>query len=376
LKIFAAIRDGAAEPDYDFRGGRERRGMERKLEKAPASMVSGGLMNYGFFDAPVRRMNLSDARPGGPLAFRPLREARLKEWLGFVIQSPGWMFTVFLQDAKYLGSANVYAVNLETGKMFRWMRSAPGRSARLARSAYGGVSECRARGFKVEAKGALDKGIHEISVAIDGDARTPSAEMEIRVREDFAETQPLTACFPLRDEGCFIYTHKAAMPAGGRVRIGGQRIELDPERDIAIMDEHKSVFPRRTVWRWATFAFRDPEGGIAGLNIGDHETADNKSANNENCVWAGSAISFLGAARFEMDPKRRMKPWRISDESGRADVVFTPLHDKHEKFVIPGAGINYFQPAGVFNGHIETDGGRRMKVENAIGVAEMMDARF
>jgi hypothetical protein len=350
--------------------------MDRKLEKAPGSIVSGGRINYGFFDRPARCMNLSDARPGGPLAFRPLRESRLKEWLGFVIEPPGWMFTVFLQDAKYLGSANVYAVNIETGENFRWMKSAPGRSARLCSSQYDGVSGYHSRGFHVEARGLIDAGRHEISVDIKGSAAAPAVSMEVVVQEDFSQIQPLTACFPLRDEGCFIYTHKAAMPAGGVARVGNRRIELVPERDIAIMDEHKSVFPRRTVWRWATFAFRDSSGAIVGLNIGDHETADNKRVNNENCVWKGNTISFLGAAKFEMDPKRRMKPWRISDESGRADVEFMPMFDKHEKFVLPGAGIDYFQPAGRFNGHITADSGKRIEVDNIFGVAEMMDARF
>ena len=158
--------------------------------------------------------------------------------------------------------------------------------------------------------------------------------------------------------------------------MGGRQIALDPSRDLAIMDEHKSVFPYHTIWRWATFAFHDATGRIVGLNIGDHETADNKSMNNENCIWLGNRISLIGNGEFELDKKEYMKPWKIRDKSGRVDVAFHPVVDKLEHINLFVAGIHYFQPYGRFTGHIAEDGGSKIPIENVFGVAEMMDTRF
>jgi hypothetical protein len=349
--------------------------MKREISESPESIVIDGRIVNGIFRKPIRNMNFGDEkRPGGFMG-NALRPFRLKEWLGFAIEHPDWYFTVFMQNAKCLASSNVFAYDRRNNVLITHERAGLPGAVRMAANLLDDRSEHVESGYIVECYSHVDAGEHIIRVEIKETRRKPGVSAEIVLTEDLSRVQPLIVSFPVCGNNN-MFTHKAPMPASGWFKIGGEEFECDPSRDIAIMDEHKSYFPYRTVWRWATFAGYDAAGRLVGVNIGDHDTIEDQEKHNENCLWIGNRMALLGAAAFEFDPKRHMEPWKIRELNGRAELTFHPQGDKVKNVSLGVMDMKYFQPCGFFRGYIIDDGGARIEIKDMYGVAEMMDSRW
>jgi len=343
--------------------------------ETPDRIVENKSIAHGVFRLPIRDMNFADAGPQGGRLNRLLWRWRLKEWLGFGIEHPDLVFTVFFQDAKYLSSSNVFVLNRRTNELIVHERAGLRGAAKVAANLYDDVSRHVAKGYYVECYSHVDAGVHIIRVEIDATRSKPGVSAEIILSEDLSRVQPLVVSFPLR-RGYSIFTHKAPMPVSGRLEIGDKRIEYDPARDLALMDEHKSFLPYRTVWRWATFAGYDSKGRLVGANLGDHDTVEDQMQWNENCIWLEDKIFLLGAIDYDFDPKCYMEPWKIREVEGRAELTFFPQVDKVKNVSLGVLGMRYFQPSGYFKGFLMTDSGERIEIDNIYGVAEVMDARW
>ncbi len=350
--------------------------MQRIVEKAPDSIVENGKLRYGVFDVPIRNLNFTDAKMGWVTRFRFMRAWRLKEWYAYGINSGDWHLTVFMSNSKYLCNVNVYVSNSSTGEEYKAMRGMPGGKVKISKTQYNDNCLLSVKNFHVEIVSKFDERYHEVHVNIAASKKCPAITMELRIDEDYSQQHPLVTCFPLADDNHFIYTHKAPMPVSGRATVGDREIILNPKTDLAVLDEHKSIFPYHTIWRWATFAFRDDTGRVLGINFGDHETARNQDYQSENCLWIGNRIALIGAGTLEFDQNNHMKPWRITEKNGRIDLTFHPVNDKIEKMNFGIVGIDYFQPSGYFTGYIVDDDGTKICVDGAKGVAERMDTRF
>ncbi len=349
--------------------------MERRIEETPAAIVVNGEIKKGIFASPFRNLNLNEAAPTGGFWRRMVWKTRLKEWLGFGIEHPDWYLSVFMQDAKYVGSGSFMAFDRRNKGLLTYECSGLSGTAKMATSFYGSESVCEKKNFKMKYFHNLDESEHRIVIEAAGTRHKPSVSVDMRLSEDCGKLQPLLASIPLRG-GCSIFTHKAPMPAAGRFRIGNEEFELDGSRDLAIMDEHKSYLPRKTVWRWATFAGYDANGRLIGANLGDHDTIDEQAYWNENCLWIGDKMPLLGEVKFEFDRVKHTDPWKIKETNGRADLTFYPDGDKVKNLHLGVMGMKYFQPCGRFRGYIVGDDGEQIEIDNMYGVAEMMDARW
>ncbi|MFA6450431.1 MAG: DUF2804 domain-containing protein [bacterium] len=349
--------------------------MKREIQESPESIVRDGRILNGIFRKPIRNMNFGDVKWPGGFIEKSLRSLKLKEWLGFTIEHPDWHLIAFMQDAKCLASSNLFAYDRRNNTLITYERNGLPGAVRMAANLLDDRSEHVARGYIMEFYSHIDAGEHTIRIEIEGTCRKPGVSAEIVLTEDLSSVQPFVASFPLRGNNN-MFTHKAPMPASGWFKIGGEKFEYDPSRDIAIMDEHKSYFPYITVWQWATFAGYDAAGRLIGVNIGVHETIEDQEKHNENCLWIGNKMELLGAAAFEFDPKRRMEPWKIRELNGRAELTFYPQGDKVKNVSLGIMDMKYFQPCGFFRGYIIDDNGERIEINDMYGVAEMMDSRW
>jgi len=351
--------------------------IHRKPIETPASIVESGMIHTGIFRRPFRNVNLVDAEIFGPgRLFKPLRRFRLKEWIGFGIIHPEWYLCFFMQDAKYASSASFFALDLDSGNQLDAGILGPGVKVSMSDNQWDGRCVCSSmRRDRIEFHHNLDHRVHIVSANIKAKRKHPDIRAELTFHENFDALQPLVASMPLSG-GLNAYTHKAAMPAGGYVSIGDTRIDFLPARDIAIMDEHRSFLPYRSAWKWATFAGRGPGGHIVGLNIGDHDTIQDQEKWNENCIWTGNRITFLGRAEFDFSHERHMEPWTIRESGGRAEVTFYPVADFVRTLEAAAIGMRYFQPRGTFRGFLVDDAGQRHEIDDYFGVAEMMTARW
>jgi hypothetical protein len=152
------------------------------------------------------------------------------------------------------------------------------------------------------------------------------------------------------------------------LEIGGEKVEITPDRDVGLLDYHKADYPRKTVWRWATFGTIDGAGKLLGVNL-THNVIEDDARWNENCIWHGNCLSLVGPARFDI-PKDPMRPWAVRTEDGAVDLLLTPQGLRRERVNLGLAGSAYDQPYGLYSGTLVDSAGVTHAVEEAFGVAE------
>ncbi len=346
--------------------------MERIIEAAPEHLVEDGRVFCGAFDRPIRDVNLlDDRRYAGARAFWRMR---MKEWCGIGFTHPDWYLSVMIQDARYLGSAMVYAYNRHTRQFFQAGWTGPGRAVKVAAQQYSGIASARKYGFLLEFEHSLDTGRHDIRIDVAAGRRHPAIKADLVLREDFDLMQPLVASLPVRSMQ-HAYTHKGLMGIEGIMRVGGEIVRFDPARDTANMDEHKAIYPYHTKWLWGSFGARTEDGGFLGVNLADHVFKD-QERNNENCVWVGSRMLLLGAVHWDMKPAAPFDVWKVRDDDERVDLEFHPEGRFVQKANLVVAGIDYYQMFGTWTGVLRDGSGWEYGVQSLFGVAEKMDTRF
>ena len=341
----------------------------REMTDTPGRLVDGGRVHFGIFRTPFREVNLLDADIAGPSGLPPkaLRNFRLKEWQHFGIISKNHFFGLAVVNAKMMGVSWLYMFDRGTGDLIEHKRNAGTGSVTLARELWNDRCSFRTKGYSIEIRNQLQEGRHDIDVAIEASKGRPAVKAELTIREDLSEVQPLVAVLRLKPNRP-LYTHKVPCPIEGRVRFGETEVTLDPATDYALLDIHKSFYPYRTHWKWATFAGRDEQGKLIGANLTHNIITDDRD-NNENAIWAGRSLSLLQEARFTI-PGRTTDPWTIRTADGRVDLTFTPQGERSEVINLGLFVSAYHQPFGLFDGTIVDEGGKTRNIDGIFGIAE------
>jgi hypothetical protein len=296
---------------------------------------------------------------------------RIKEWSHFALVADELMLTVAVVDAKYLQLAWCQLVDRRTGHRFEERRQTPFLSARVSVDLWNDRSFARARGFSLELDDLLEEGHHRIRAEVQAGAGHPALSADVRAEHPLETNRPLIVALPLSKRR-IMYSHKSVLEASGSIRIGEESIRLDPSRTFAILDFHKAQYPHHTWWRWATFAARDGEGRLIGLNA-THNVVDDDARYNENGFWCDGTLHPLGPFRFRVDPTRLDEPWEISSLDDRARLQFRLQGRRHEDLNLGLVRSKFSQCYGTFSGVVHTDGGVH-RIEDAFGLAEVHDS--
>jgi len=322
-----------------------------------------GTPEYGIFQTPFQRLNLEDAR------FRRfMRVSRLKEWQHIGIVHPEVYISLAAVDLKYLAASWVFIHDRRTGISFEHERKLPGRRLVLPEVLWDARwSLDGGRGYRIDMRNHLSVGEHELRIDVRKDGGRAAVQAKMTLREDLERVHPLVAVLPLSKNRPF-YTHKAPCPVKGTLRIGARTFTFSPERDIALLDVHKAYYPRKTFWRWATFATPGSDGAPLGVNL-THNVIQPDDRLNENVLWAGGRLHLLGSARFEIPEDPRAK-WRIRTLDDLVDLEFRPLGERSEDTNLLVARSWYRQPVGLFSGVVRDGRGGEHRIEDVWGIAE------
>jgi len=348
----------------------------RKIQDTPPRIADNGKFNTGIFKTEFRDLNMTDVDPLslGGLTPRPLRLLRLKEWQHYAIVHPDFYFGMVILNTHYTANTFFNVFDRRAGRLAEYKRMLTPNRAHVAPTLYGGRSFVDERGYKMEFRNDLEKGFHELSFDIAAAKKLPAVRGKFRILEDTSEIQPLIVCLPLAPNRA-MYTHKVICPVEGEIKTGSETVVLDPARDNALIDVHKSTYPYHFWWKWANFAGFDASRRILGANLTDNLIQDQKSW-NECAMWHGGTISLLDPVKFEFDARNTMKPWAIHGAAGRVDLKFAPEGEKKEDLNFGLIRTHYRQPFGKYNGFLVDDSGTRHEVRDVFGVAEHMDSRL
>ncbi len=334
---------------------------QENLIASDVQLVVDGVRQYGRFQARPHDADPLDETSWFP---RGLRRLRLKEWVGFTLLHPELSSSMILQEAHYLASSEIY-VRDQYG-MVEHSRNVPGGSLKLPHELFPSNPQINVSGYHITYDWAENpNGLHRIRVSVDATPKQAAIKIDLELDGSKASA-PLSVSSPL--PGGSMYTHKLAYPASGTVTVGDRTYTFDPVRDLAILDEHRTVLPYRTTWLWGTFATNTPDG-IVGANFAYRPIVPNTE--EESCLWTPGACEPLANITFKQESQDPLAPWKITSADGRLDVTFTPEDRKDVKHQLVVASIDYWQLVGTYTGTVSS-----IEVSGVRGVCESMRARL
>lgn len=334
-------------------------------------MEDGKVTQFGVMTHPFSELNILDADleifglklPWG------LKNFRLKEWQHFGIIGERYYFGMIILDAKFSSLSFFYGVDLSNGKLFVFSRNPLFARRVLSRELFHGECYFNHLGYFMEFDNRLSKGFHRLMARVSSPRRGGSVSAEFLVHEDLEKIQPLVLVSPL-GENKPLYTHKAACPCEGKVRIPGMDdIILEADKTVCLIDVHKGYYPYRTFWNWATFGFYDDNGRLIAMNACENLVRNDEEF-NENCVWVDGKIGLMSAVRFELDREDLFSPWKIHSTDGELDLAFSPVGEHAKRLNLGVVASEFHQLYGRFEGRIPGVDGDHIQVPNVVGICE------
>ncbi|MDI6830815.1 MAG: DUF2804 domain-containing protein [Actinomycetota bacterium] len=348
----------------------------REIKRTPPRLVEEGrVVEFGAFDEPFRELNLEEARifVGGRSSLRPLNRLRLKEWQHFGVIHPRHYFGMVIFDAKFMAVSFLYHYDRITGDMAEHSRQAGGGKAQVAETTWRGECSFAASGYSLRFENRLEEGYHRVRLEVRERRGLPDMSGEFRMLEDISKYRPLVAVSPFAPNRP-LYTHKAACPVEGRITVGGTEVELEPERDVCLLDEQKAFYPYRSFWRWLCFGGFTSDGTLVAANLCHNNIADDEEY-SENCYWVGGEIHLTGAARFGYSEAKILEPWFIRTTDGAVDLSFQPQGERAERIRVGPILSDFHQPFGLFRGRLGA-GDEAVEVRDLFGLCEQHITRY
>jgi len=292
---------------------------------------------------------------------------RNKRWEYWCVMTPTHIVALTISCIDYVSLHSVWVLDRTSGaEIDSTVLSPGGRSTTLPASL--GDGSARARTGKVtldidELDGATRLRGTAPRVSFDITATLPAGHESLGVvvpwrRADRTRRFTNTARFQ--------YTVKdVARPAHGVLTIGDLTIEV-PEGSWAVLDHGRGRWPYRVWWNWAAGS-GVVDGRVIGLQLGSKWT--DGSGATENAVVVDGRLSKLSEElTWDYDSSDWMRPWRVHGE--RADLVFTPFHNKHSQTNAIVISTRTDQLFGTWTGWVQASAGARVSVDGIEGWAE------
>ncbi len=337
----------------------------------PGSLLSqdGRLAQVGWSRQPLLDCNLEAARF---YSLRLFQRLRIKRWDYYAVFTPRMFFSATIADLGYAGNLFVYAMNLETGELHEEGLVVPfGKGVQLPRNSSEGASYFR-KG-KVSLDFQVDENTRKISVSWPDfhGGRGIKAEINLICPPGY---ESMTIVIPI-GKNCFYYNRKInCLPAEGSIQYGDSIDLLQPTTSIGSLDWGRGVWEYQSYWNWASSSGFLPDERTIGLNLGCGFGDLSKAG--ENALILGNRIHKLEQIKFDYTAGDYMKPWKLSDQEGRVDLIFTPFQERiaQTKLVIIDSVVH--QMFGHFNGKVVADDGEVIRLKELIGFAEEHHARW
>ena len=341
-----------------------------ELREPPAKAYQGDSILYGLYKGPIPDLNLLDIdifdrkRPSP----RWVRRLRLKEWEHIGILAESFYLGIALVDAKFLGVSWCCFFDRKTLETIEHTRKfLPGTINVPPRLEKGDLRGESRGAYRIEIQNRLQEGYHRVTLEVRERKGCPAFRGEMKLYERQGEVQPIIALLPIAPKRPF-FTHKSPCPVEGMFRIGSRQFDLKPDRDVALLDYHRTFFPYRTHWEWATCAGFDKRGKLIGVNLTKGITSRD-DLYNENGVWYGNTLNPVGRVDFRI-PEQRSELWHMRTDDGAVDLTFKPQGQRMERIRLGPVVSSYVQPFGLFSGKLRDAQGVVHSVEDMFGIAE------
>ncbi len=304
---------------------------------------------------------------------------RIKDWDYYLVQDSEYAVALTFSDLGYIGliSASVMHFPTRTFKTTSELVLMPlGRMGLPTSSSKGDVRWANRRCRVSYAHVPGGRRLSFFMARFDGDA-----DLDVELYLDQAPRDSMVICTPWAEHPkAFYYNQKTlGMRARGGLRRGAEFHEFMADEALGLLDWGRGVWTYDNVWYWAA-AQGHVDGHVVAFNLG-YGFGDTSAA-SENMAFVDGVAHKLGRVDFGI-PKAEdgvyeyMKPWHVTDDEGRLDLVFSPTIDRVDNINVCGVvRSDQHQVFGSLAGTIVLDDGSSLHVEDLPASAEHIHNRY
>lgn len=184
------------------------------------------------------------------------------------------------------------------------------------------------------------------------------------------ETERMVIVTPFSEGKEYFYFNEKlnCMRASGSIRAGDFVHTFAPEKDFAVLDFGRGIWPNENQWFWGS-ASGELGGKDFGFNIG-YGFGDLSHATENMIFYDGIAHKFDEIVFRIPEEGYDCAPWHIVSNDGRFDMDFVPVLDRSTLCDLSKGGSLQHQVFGKFNGTCVLDDGTVLEVKDFFGFAE------
>ena len=297
------------------------------------------------------------------------KKLRIKEWDYYCFGDDKFAVALTIADNSYMSLASVSVLDFEhlqfiTKSKIGFM---PMGRLKMPSSCDGGSVEINRKGVKMR-----------FEVDADGKRRLTCEYKRFEKKLDFScevtldapSGDNITVAVPFKRRKQFYYNTKInCLGCSGWMRIGDMRYEFS-HGAMGGLDWGRGVWPYKNTWYWSSLS-TTVDGTPFGLNLG---YGFGTGAETENTVFYDGKANKLGSVKFDIPftggKLDYLKPWKISDDKGRLEMLFYPMIDRTDKMNALCLSTDQHQVFGKFYGKATLDDGTIVAVTDKIGFAE------
>ncbi len=316
----------------------------------------------GAFSGPLPPVRLGAAHDG-----LRARTFRRKRWLFLSIQTEGWLFGMAVVHLGYIAKSFAYAFEGASRRIVATKTSlGPTAACRVSETwGPGSVASYRFGGLQTRLARAeptpSSRGELRASVSAAG------LELAASVDLDCAPATLAVVVHPDGDPAVLNANEKRLLlPTRGVATVNGREVSLDG--GFGAYDYTHGVLPRRTQWRWVSFAGRTVDGLALGLNL-----VEGFNGESECAAWLSDGrdeLVPLGEAIVSYDRRNPRSSWSVKTRCGAVDLTLDvgDLHQETTNFKLVAA--SFTQATGHYSGTVTLPGRAPLRLEGVLGVAE------
>ena len=309
---------------------------------------------------------------------------RIKEWDYYLVNDGGYALALTIGDMGYAALISASLLDFQEGAYTTQstMGALPLGRLRLPRTSAAGVTRFKDKRVKMSFEVAQGMRLLSVEFADFRDGAPLSAEIVL----DREPRDSMVIATPwLEDDSAFYYNQKIiGMRAIGRFTLGEEAHDFCEDSSFGLLDWGRGVWTRDNTWYWSA-AQGLQDGHVFGFNLG-YGFGDTSAA-SENMVFVDGVAHKLGRVDFGIPVRDAasatvaeryflLRPWHMTDDEGRLDLMFTPDLDRSDFMDFKAIVSDQHQVFGLFDGWVKLDDGTRFAVHGLRGFAEAVHNRY
>lgn len=340
--------------------------MQTILSRGRLLNQSGNLEEAGYATSLVKEYRREDIK-ANPL--------RIKEWDYYYIGNDRFGVALTIADNSYMGLGSVSFLNFKTGY---WKTKSVMTILPLGKTCLPETSEAGDVSFQHQ----------NLDLRFENDGFTRRLQCQMRSFEKSADfscdivlsdppRDSMVIATPFSKKKHFYYNQKInCLTATGFVRIGDVEY-LFNKGSFGVLDWGRGVWTYHNTWNWASMSSL-VNGKKIGFNFG-YGFGDTSQA-TENMLFYDGYATKLNQVEFSIpvDSNQKpeyLKPWNITSDDGRVNLIFTPIIDRHDNMNLGILKSVQHQVFGKFSGTLKTDH-EELTIKDLMGFAERVSNKW